>query len=142
GFIAITMLAATHGVDAQAADPYPGFDAYAAKAIQTWKIPGLSIAIVRNDSVIYARGFGVLSAQRRTPVNQKTLFEIGSTSRPLTILLPEHDVSRCGPSRRKGGGRQLGRSHPPTDLHAARHDSQCHDIKRTRQFQRCRAPRR
>ena len=39
GFIAITMLAATHGVDAQAADPYPGFDAYVAKAIQTWKMP-------------------------------------------------------------------------------------------------------
>ncbi|PYP61334.1 MAG: hypothetical protein DMD26_17745, partial [Gemmatimonadetes bacterium] len=87
GFIAITMLAATHGVDAQAADPYPGFDAYVAKAIQTWKIPGLSIAIVRNDSVIYARGFGVLSAQSRTPVNEKTLFEIGSSSKAFTATL-------------------------------------------------------
>src|SRR5690348_9736759 len=84
--VAITGLAA-RGMAAQQADPYPGFNAYVTKAMQTWKIPGLSIAIVRNDSVIYARGFGVLGAKSTTPVDQRTLFEIGSSSKAFTSTL-------------------------------------------------------
>ena len=87
GLIAITAIAAAPGARAQSPEPYPSFDAYVAKAIQTWKVPGLSIAIVRNDSVIYARGFGVLSAAGRAPVNEKTLFEIGSSSKAFTATL-------------------------------------------------------
>lgn len=87
GLVALGTLAATRGAAAQSAEPYPGFDAYVTKAIQTWKIPGVSIAIVRNDSVIYAKGFGVLSAKGSTPVNEKTLFEIGSSSKAFTATL-------------------------------------------------------
>lgn len=85
--VAITALAAARGLAAQQGDPYPGFNAYVTKAMQTWKIPGLSIAIVRNDSVIYARGFGVLGAKSTTPVDQRTLFEIGSSSKAFTATL-------------------------------------------------------
>jgi len=88
GFIAISAIpvVAPNAV-AQSKEPYPGFDAYVSKAMQTWKIPGLSIAIVRNDSVIYARGFGVLAARGSAPVNEKTLFEIGSSSKAFTATL-------------------------------------------------------
>src|SRR4051812_44925193 len=74
-------------VAAQAREPYAGLDAYITKAVQTWKIPGLSVAIVRNDSVIYAKGFGVLAAGSATPVNERTLFEIGSSSKAFTATL-------------------------------------------------------
>jgi CubicO group peptidase (beta-lactamase class C family) len=74
-------------VAAQAREPYAGLDAYITKAVQTWKIPGLSVAIVRNDSVIYAKGFGVLAAGSATPVNEHTLFEIGSSSKAFTATL-------------------------------------------------------
>src|SRR6476469_9903676 len=93
GFVAIGTIAASHGAGAQAKEPYPGLDAYVAKAIQTWKIPGLSIAIVRNDSVIYAKGFGVLNARSTTPVNERTLFEIGSSSKAFTATLVSMLVS-------------------------------------------------
>src|SRR5215216_5107415 len=36
----------------QQREPYPGFDAYIRASLATWKVPGLSIAIVRNDSII------------------------------------------------------------------------------------------
>lgn len=72
---------------ARAQEPYAGLDAYIAKAVQTWKIPGMSVAIVRNDSVIYTKGFGTLSAQNHTPVNDQTLFEIGSSSKAFTATL-------------------------------------------------------
>jgi len=83
--VSIAALART--ATAQTKEPYPGLDAYVAKAIQTWKIPGLSVAIVRNDSVIYAKGFGVLAAGKATPVDEKTLFEIGSSSKAFTATL-------------------------------------------------------
>jgi CubicO group peptidase (beta-lactamase class C family) len=72
---------------ARAQEPFPGLDAYVAKAIEAWRVPGLSVAIVRNDSVVYAKGFGVLAAGTRTPVNDQTLFEIGSSSKAFTATL-------------------------------------------------------
>lgn len=85
--VAISSLVAVRGAPAQQADPYPGFNAYVAKAMKTWNVPGLSIAIVRNDSVVYARGFGVLGARSSTAVNERTLFEIGSSSKAFTATL-------------------------------------------------------
>lgn len=85
--VASTLLVATRVAAAQQSDPYPGFNAYVTKAMQTWKIPGLSIAIVRHDSVIYAKGFGVLGAHSTTAVNERTLFEIGSSSKAFTSTL-------------------------------------------------------
>jgi CubicO group peptidase (beta-lactamase class C family) len=88
GFIAISTIAIlAPNAAAQTKEPYPGFDAYVSKAVQTWKIPGLSIAIVRNDSLIYAKGFGVLAVRGSAPVNDKTLFEIGSSSKAFTATL-------------------------------------------------------
>ena len=67
-----------------AQEPYPGFDAYVIKSMQTSKVPGVAVAIVRNDSVLYVKGYGVLAAGSRTPVNAQTLFEIGSSSKAFT----------------------------------------------------------
>lgn len=78
---------------AGAQEPYAGLDAYITKAVQTWKIPGMSVAIVRNDSVIYTKGFGTLSAQNHTAVNDQTLFEIGSSSKAFTATLVAMMVS-------------------------------------------------
>ena len=52
--------------------------------MQTLKLPGAAVAIVRNDSVIYVKGYGVLATGSRTPVNDQTLFEIGSSSKAFT----------------------------------------------------------
>jgi CubicO group peptidase (beta-lactamase class C family) len=81
----IAVLALPLSLTAQ--EPYPGFDAYVTKALQTLKVPGAAVAIVRNDSVIYTKGFGVLAAGSQTPVNEHTLFEIGSSSKAFTATL-------------------------------------------------------
>ena len=70
-----------------AQEPFPGLDAYVNKAIADWKVPGLAVAIVRNDSVIYAKGYGVQRTGAITPVNDRTLFEIGSSSKSFTATL-------------------------------------------------------
>lgn len=72
---------------ARAQEPFPGLDSYVTKALQTWHVPGVSIAIVRNDSVLYTKGYGVLALGGKQPVNDHTLFEIGSSSKAFTATI-------------------------------------------------------
>ena len=90
---AILSIVGTGSLAAQNREPFPGLEAYITKAVQTWKIPGLSVAIVRNDSVLYTRGFGVLAAGKSTPVDDHTLFEIGSSSKAFTATIAAMMVS-------------------------------------------------
>jgi len=47
-------------------------------------VPGLAIAIVQDQEVIYARGFGITSVEDGgLPVTPQTLFRIGSVTKPL-----------------------------------------------------------
>jgi CubicO group peptidase (beta-lactamase class C family) len=68
-------------------EPYPGFDAYVTKAMADGKVPGLALAIVRNDSVIYVKGYGVKKVGTTDNVDENTLFEIGSTTKTFTSTL-------------------------------------------------------
>lgn len=34
-------------------------DAYAAKAGKDWKVPGFAVAIVKDDKVVFAKGYGL-----------------------------------------------------------------------------------
>jgi CubicO group peptidase (beta-lactamase class C family) len=83
----LLMGAATLARPAAAQEPFPGFDAYVTKAMADWKIPGLAIGVVRNDSVIYAKGYGVRKTGASEMVNDQTLFEIGSSSKSFTATL-------------------------------------------------------
>ena len=83
GILAVLALASPATAQQQR-EPYPGFDAYVRAALATWKVPGASVAIVRNDSVIYAKGYGVREIGKPAPVDEHTLFAIGSSSKAFT----------------------------------------------------------
>jgi CubicO group peptidase (beta-lactamase class C family) len=61
-----------------------GLDDYINKAIKDWEVPGLAIAIVKDDKVVFAKGFGVRKLGDPTPVDEHTLFAIGSSSKAFT----------------------------------------------------------
>src|SRR5689334_19567338 len=69
---------------AQTREPYPGLEQYVRKALAEWNVPGAAIAIVRNDSLIYAKGFGVREIGLPEPVDAKTIFAIGSNTKAFT----------------------------------------------------------
>ena len=46
--------------------------------------PGVAVALVRDDRVVYTRGFGVASAETKGAVAPDTLFQIGSATKMLT----------------------------------------------------------
>ena len=43
-------------------------------------LPGLALAIVQDDRVIFARGFGLADVEAQRAVTPETLFAIGSTT--------------------------------------------------------------
>lgn len=59
-------------------------EAYITSAMAAWEIPGLSIAIVKDGSTVYSKGFGNLSADGSAPVDEHTLFTIGSCTKAFT----------------------------------------------------------
>ncbi len=64
------------------ADWIADLEAYAVATMAEAAIPGMAMAIVQNDAVIYAKGFGRLSADPASPlVNADTVFGIGSCSK-------------------------------------------------------------
>jgi CubicO group peptidase (beta-lactamase class C family) len=54
--------------------------------IKDFEIPGLSIAIVRNDSLILSKGYGNLEIHKNRKVDENTIFGIGSISKSFTAL--------------------------------------------------------
>src|SRR4030095_10282469 len=80
---AIGFVSSALPLSAQQKEPFPGFDAYVKSALTAWKVPGAAVAIVRNDSVIYAKGYGVREIGKPARVDEHTIFAIGSSSKAV-----------------------------------------------------------
>ena len=59
-------------------------DAYFAQARADWQVPGFAIAIVKDDAVVFAQGYGVRELGGQEPVDENTLFAIASNSKAFT----------------------------------------------------------
>src|SRR5467141_1302795 len=67
--------------------PLDGFDAYVAKSMADWRVPGLAIVIVKNDSVVFIKGYGVRELGKPDPVTVHTRFGNMSTTKAFTAML-------------------------------------------------------
>jgi CubicO group peptidase (beta-lactamase class C family) len=75
------------------------------KARAYWHVPGVAVAIVRGDKVIYLRGHGKRSLEDNAEVTPKTLFPIASCSKSFTttamaLLVDEGKMSWDDPPRK------------------------------------------
>src|SRR6476620_2608892 len=59
-------------------------DAYAQTVMDTWHGPGMAIAVVKDDKMVFAKGYGVRELGKPDPVDENTLFEIASNSKAFT----------------------------------------------------------
>ncbi|MCC6317491.1 MAG: serine hydrolase [Gemmatimonadaceae bacterium] len=71
---------------AQARPDWRAFDTWVARGVRTWEVPGLAVAVVKDDSVVFAKGYGVRQLGTSDPVDAHTLFAIGSTTKAMTAL--------------------------------------------------------
>ena len=49
-------------------------------------LPALSIALVDNQQIVWARGFGFADVQKQTPATADTVYRVGSVSKLFTDL--------------------------------------------------------
>ena len=54
---------------------------------ETLHVPGMAIAVVKDDEVVLAHGFGMASVEKETPVTPETIFAIGSSTKAFTATL-------------------------------------------------------
>lgn len=54
------------------------------QALADFAIPGLALAVVKDDAVVFARGYGVRELDAQAPVDEHTLFAVGSISKSFT----------------------------------------------------------
>lgn len=56
------------------------------KIVNNRKIPGLQVAVVSKDSILFQGCFGYADMEKKTPVTPKHLFKIGSVTKSFTAL--------------------------------------------------------
>ncbi len=64
--------------------PLQGFDDYVNRAIKDWEVPGIAIAVIKDDKIVFAKGYGVRELGKPSLVDEGTLFAIGSSSKAFT----------------------------------------------------------
>lgn len=98
---AAAVVAASMPGNAQGKTPAPSMaalDQYIAKAARDWHVPALAVAVIKDDSVVLAKGYGVLEVGKPTRADEHTRFAIGSTTKAMTsaalgMLVDEKRIS-------------------------------------------------
>lgn len=80
---AILAAASAVSLGAQTAPP-PDLDAYVANTMKTFDVPGIAVAVVKDGKIVLAKGYGVRKLGDPTPVDEFTMFGIGSNTKAFT----------------------------------------------------------
>ena len=65
-------------------DKLQGFAEFIEEKRTAWKVPGVAVAVVKDDEVVFRQGFGQRSVEDNLPVTPNTIFAIGSSSKAFT----------------------------------------------------------
>jgi CubicO group peptidase (beta-lactamase class C family) len=88
-------------------------------------VPGLSIAIIKDAQLLWRRGFGVTNSASKEPVDNDTVFEAASTSKPVfayvVMKLCEKGVMDLDTPLTHYTSERFLKSDPRLDLITARH---------------------
>src|SRR5437763_2470771 len=82
-FSSVTAQEKSHVTSEQVTHAIQQLEKLAQGQIQENALPGLAIAVVFQDKVVYAKGFGVRDATTKLPVDADTVFQLASLSKPI-----------------------------------------------------------
>lgn len=63
-----------------------GFDEVVERGLKELNAPGVAMAVVKDDEVIYAKGFGFRDVEKQVPMTPDTILAIGSASKAFTTF--------------------------------------------------------
>ena len=69
-------------------------DAVVLGAMQRTGVPGVAVAVVYRDEVVYAKGFGVREVGKPEPIDTDTVFQLASVSKPIASTIVAGVVGR------------------------------------------------
>ncbi len=75
---------ALHTAPAWAQAGIDSVDRYVRAELARQRIPGMSVAVLRGDSVILARGYGLANLEHRVPATDSTVYQSGSVGKQFT----------------------------------------------------------
>jgi CubicO group peptidase (beta-lactamase class C family) len=83
--LTVCALVLSHSLWAQSSvTPPPDLDSYVANAMKTFEVPGIALALVKDGKMVVAKGYGVRKLGGSTPVDEHTMFGIGSNTKAFT----------------------------------------------------------
>lgn len=83
--LAALLLTTTHSISAAPArDAMSDLDAFIAKAMSDYQVPGAAIAVVQDGKVLMAKGYGVRDVTKPDKVDEYTIFQLASVTKSLT----------------------------------------------------------
>jgi len=77
----IILLASECGIYAQ---DWNEFERWVEEMRVQWKVPGVAVAVVKEDKVVFIKGFGVRRIDESGPVDPETIFQLASVSKVFT----------------------------------------------------------
>ena len=87
-FPAILMLTLQAATASAAVPPVPEWaarvDSFVAEQMRQQKVPGISLAIVKNGALVVAKGYGESNIEHHVPVTPETIFQSGSVGKQFT----------------------------------------------------------
>ncbi|UCH02704.1 MAG: serine hydrolase, partial [Candidatus Bathyarchaeota archaeon] len=61
-------------------------ETYVPKFMEKHKIPGFSVALIKNDEIVYSEGFGARDLEKNLPATPNTLYGIGSCTKSFVAM--------------------------------------------------------
>src|SRR5690348_12850071 len=74
----------TAAAGGQSSTAFDSIDRYMAAELHRDRIPGVSVAVLRGDSVVLARGYGYANIELRVPTSDSTVYQSGSVGKQFT----------------------------------------------------------
>lgn len=70
-------------------DPVAQYDAYVQQAVREWKVPGLTVTVIKDGKLLLKKGYGVrelpgVGSGKAEAVDTQTLFAMASTTKAMT----------------------------------------------------------
>lgn len=88
-------------------------DSFIREKMAAQHIPGLSLAVVRDGKVIFAKGYGMANLELSVPATEKTVYLIGSITKTLTaaatMMLIEEGIVKTFAGGKQDDGQFLKR---------------------------------
>jgi CubicO group peptidase (beta-lactamase class C family) len=82
--IFIAFLTLLFGLACYAQDFQARADEYIKAEMQKQRIPGLSLAVIKDGQIVLAKGYGLANVEHQVPVKPETIFQSGSVGKQFT----------------------------------------------------------